>query len=207
MSFTDAQKFWDARFNTEEFIFGTEPNKFLKEATLKYLSGDLNVLCVADGEGRNSVYLAKQGFKVKAFDLSPVAVEKSKKLALKNNVNIGFFVSDCDSWKWKEDCYDAIAAIFIQFADPNMRARLFKHMISSLKPGGILIIQGYTPKQVEHKTGGPGKIENLYTKSMMIELLGGLKILELTEHEGELREGNHHIGMSALMDVVAIKPI
>lgn len=205
MSFTDAKKFWDDRFNTEDFIFGTEPNEFLKASCSKYLSGDLSVLCVADGEGRNSVYLAKQGFKVESFDLSPAANEKSKRLAAKNNVNIESCISDCDSWRWAENSYDVVVAIFIQFADPDMRARLFKNMVSALKPGGFLIIQGYTPKQLEYKTGGPGQVENLYTKPMILELLTGLKILELHEHEKVLKEGNHHVGLSALIDVVAIK--
>lgn len=203
---TDAQKFWDARFDTNEFLFGAEPNEFLKEASSKYLSGSLNVLCVADGEGRNSVFLAKQGFRVTAFDISPIAIEKSKKLSTGHNLNLKSFVADCDSWRWEEHSYDVVVAIFIQFAEPAMRKRLFKNMISSLKPGGILLLEGYTPKQLEYKTGGPGNIDNLYTKVMILELLSGLRIVEFMEHEKELNEGSHHKGRSALMDVIAIKP-
>ena len=120
----EAEQFWNERFDVDEFIFGKDPNLFLVESTKKYATGGSRVLCVADGEGRNSVWLAQQGMQVDAFDVSAVAIKKAKKFASDNQVDIVFHHSDCDSYPWQLNQYDAIAAIFIQFADPELRARL-----------------------------------------------------------------------------------
>ena len=201
----EAEQFWNERFDVDEFIFGKDPNLFLVESTKKYATGGSRVLCVADGEGRNSVWLAQQGMQVDAFDVSAVAIKKAKKFASDNQVDIAFHHSDCDSYPWQPNQYDAIAAIFIQFADPELRARLFDNMINGLKPGGLLIVQGYTPNQLEYKTGGPGQLSHLYTEELMTELLAGMNVLEIRSYETELKEGARHLGMSALIGVVAKK--
>ncbi len=202
-----AIKMWDSRFNVQEFVFGEKPNEYLSNTAPKYLKALDKVLCVADGEGRNSVWLAKQGFHVQAFDFSEVAINKARGFSERNNVNVEFAVSDCESWNWIESEYDAVAAIFIQFASPSERAVLFKNMIKVLKPGGVLLIQGYTPKQLEFKTGGPGNVDYLYTEPLLRELLSGMEILELKSYEANMSEGPGHNGMSALIGVVAKKPI
>ena len=200
-----ARNMWDTRFQVESFVFGEEPNKFLHDVAPIYLKTSQKVLCVADGEGRNSVWLAKQGLQVDAFDFSEVAISKAKSLAIRNNVSVNFTVSDCESWNWNDSQYDAVAAIFIQFASPTEREILFKNMVKALKPGGIIIIQGYTPKQLEYKTGGPNDINYLYTESLMQDLLGGLGIVEMKSYEAVMSEGPGHNGMSALIGVVAKK--
>ncbi len=201
----DAAQFWDKRFSQAEYVFGKNPNAYLKNQVEKFIQPGAHALCVADGEGRNGVWLAKQGMTVEAFDLSPVAVEKAKQLANREQVSIASFVASTHSWGWKPNYYDLIAAIFIQFATPNMRVDLFDHMRESLKPGGYLILQGYTPKQLDYKTGGPPSIDHLYTTELIKDLLRGMQICDWQEYEAEIHEGEGHHGMSALMGVVARK--
>ena len=205
MGFSDATQFWNERFNKEEFIFGKEPNQYLVEQTKRYLTPGNKVLCIADGEGRNGVWLAKQGMQVIGFDVSDIALVKAKQFAKDNQVEIAYSLSDTDGFDWQENSYDAIIAIFIQFADPVMRTRIFKQIQGALKPGGILILQGYTPKQLEYKTGGPSLLEHLYTEEMISDLVNEMEILDLRCYEKELNEGARHAGMSALLGMVAKK--
>lgn len=206
MSFTDATQFWNERFNKEEFIFGKAPNEYLVEQVSQYLKSNSSVLCIADGEGRNGVWLAKQGMCVTGFDVSDIALAKAKQFALENQVNIQYSLCDTDGFDWQPNTYDSVVGIFIQFADPEMRARIFKQVHRALKPGGLFILQGYTPKQLEYKTGGPSLIEHLYTEEMIRELSNEFEILDLQCYEKELSEGARHTGMSALLGMAAKKP-
>ena len=205
MGFTDATEFWNERFNKEEFIFGKEPNEYLVDQTGKYLKPGNKVLCIADGEGRNGVWLAKQGMQVVGFDVSDIALEKAKQFAADNQVEVTYSLSDTDRFDWQENTYDAVIGIFIQFAEPQMRARIFKQAHKALKPGGILILQGYTLKQLEYKTGGPSLKDHLYTEGIIRELAKEFQILDLRCYEKELNEGARHAGMSALLGLVAKK--
>ena len=205
MSFADATQFWNERFNKAEFIFGTEPNQYLLEKASQYLKPNQRVLSIADGEGRNGVWLAKQGMQVVAFDASDVALAKAKQFAKENQVELEYTFSDVDSFAWHTNTYDAVIGIFIQFADPAMRERIFQKTYEALKPGGIFILQGYTPKQLEYKTGGPSLIEHLYTEELIRGLAQDFNILELQSYERELSEGPRHTGMSALLGLVARK--
>jgi 2-polyprenyl-3-methyl-5-hydroxy-6-metoxy-1,4-benzoquinol methylase len=206
MGFADATRFWNERFDKEEFIFGTEPNEYLVEQSKRYLRSGNKVLCIADGEGRNGVWLAKQGMQVIGFDASDIALNKAKKFAQENQVDIEYAFSDTDSYAWPKDTFDAAIGIFIQFADPAMRERIFQRTYETLKPGGIFILQGYTPKQLEYKTGGPSLIEHLYTEELIRDLSKDFAILELRSYEKVLSEGARHEGMSALLGLVAQKP-
>lgn len=207
MSFTDATQFWNERFDTGEFIFGKEPNEYLAQQASQYLKPNSSVLCIADGEGRNGVWLAKQGMHVTGFDVSDIALIKAKQFAIDNQVNIQYSLCDTDGFDWQANTYDAVVGIFIQFADPEMRARIFKQLHQALKPGGIFILQGYTPKQLEYKTGGPSLLEHLYTEEMIRELSQGFEILDLECYEKMLTEGARHTGMSALLGMVAKKNV
>jgi len=205
MSFTDATQFWNERFDKEEFIFGKEPNEYLVAQASRHLKPNSSVLCIADGEGRNGVWLAKQGMRVTGFDVSDIALTKANHFAKENQVNIQYSLSDTDSFEWQPNTYDAAIGIFIQFADPEMRVRIFNQVRQTLKPGGLFILQGYTPKQLEYKTGGPSLIEHLYTEELIRELTPGFEILDLQCYEKELSEGARHAGMSALLGMVAKK--
>jgi 2-polyprenyl-3-methyl-5-hydroxy-6-metoxy-1,4-benzoquinol methylase len=201
-----AANFWDQKYGREEFLFGTAPNAYLASQQ-DLIHPGMRALAVADGEGRNSVWLARQGLCVDAFDVSSVAVAKARRLASEAQVAVEFHVADCDAWDWKPSCYDIVAAIFVQFADPALRARMFANIISTLKPGGILILQGYTPKQLEYKTGGPGVLENLYTEEMLRRELSALDIVELRIYDADLNEGTQHAGRSALVGLVGRKDV
>jgi SAM-dependent methyltransferase len=201
-SFPDDASTWNKRFAGESYVFGTEPNAYLREHAAQWRPGS-RLLCVADGEGRNSVWLAAQGMLVDAFDLSEVGVAKARKLATATGVYVEFSVSDCDSWPWPTGTYDGVAAIFVQFADPTMRERLFANMLRALKVGGILVLQGYSPKQLEYKTGGPSLLSHLYTEEMLRAAFASTEILELRAYDAELTEGTRHHGRSALIGLVA----
>ena len=203
----DSTHFWNKRFDTPDYIFGKAPNEYLEAQAKHHLKAGDSVLCVADGEGRNSVWLAKQGMKVDAFDLSEVALSKAIALAKEEAVQVQFSLASSDTWDWQPNQYDAVVGIFIQFADPVMRVRLFAQMVSTLRPGGLLIIQGYTPKQLVFKTGGPSILEHLYTEAMIRNLIGDLEPVDLCVYEKVLSEGPKHTGMSALLGLVARKPL
>ena len=206
-AFSDGADFWNKRFDTPDYIFGRAPNEYLQTQAKQYLKKGDAVLCVADGEGRNSVWLAKQGMQVDAFDLSEVALKKANALATEQAAHVQFTLASSDTWDWLPNQYDAVVGIFIQFADPVMRTRLFAQMASTLRPGGVLIVQGYTPKQLEYKTGGPSILEHLYTEDMIRALFGDLEPIDLCLYEKELFEGPKHTGMSALLGLVARKPV
>jgi 2-polyprenyl-3-methyl-5-hydroxy-6-metoxy-1,4-benzoquinol methylase len=195
---------WNERFNRPDYLFGTEPNAWLASQRARFEPGR-RALAVADGEGRNSVWLARLGLQVTAFDLSHVGVAKARALAQQGGVAVDYHVADCDGWQWKPEVYDYVVAIFVQFADPAMRARLFANMVRALKPGGCLLLQGYTPRQLDYKTGGPGILEHLYTPALLRQELPSLRVVELREYEEELAEGARHNGMSALIGLVAQK--
>lgn len=206
MSF-DHEAHWSARYRDvgDEYLFGTSPNKFLASQAEHFGNG-MSVLSVADGEGRNAVWLAEQGCQVTAAEISPVAQEKAAKLARARHVAVEFIRADILNWNWPEEAYDAVVGIFIQFATPAERPRQLAGMKQAVKPGGLLLLQGYTPKQLEYRTGGPSAVENLYTEAMLRELFADWEIVLLREHEDMIGEGVAHVGRSALIDLVVRKP-
>lgn len=205
-AFRDPRQTWDARFGGPGFLFGTEPNAYLASQH-SLLAAGKSALAIADGEGRNSVWLAQHGLRVDAFDISPVGTAKAGELARRAGVSVNLHVCDCDAWDWQPEAYDVVAAIFVQFAGPQMRRRLFAGIVATLKPGGYLVLQGYTPGQLDYQTGGPGLLEHLYSGAMMREAFAALEIVELREYDSVLAEGTQHVGRSALLGMVARKPI
>ena len=195
---------WNNRFSKDAYIFGTEPNEWLQQHASLWTSGS-TILCVADGEGRNSVWLARQGHQVEAFDISDVGVSKARRLAEENHVKVEYTTAGCDEFTWKPNYYDGVVAIFIQFADPMLRSKLFENMARSLKPGGSILLVGYAPKQLEYGTGGPSELSHLYTPDMLREAFASLNIEVLEEYETELSEGEAHKGQSAVIGLVATR--
>lgn len=196
---------WDERYGGEDYLFGREPNAFLKREAHRLGEGG-SVLAVADGEGRNGVFLAGLGLNVHAVDASSVALEKSARLAREAGVEIELEQADLADWSWPQDAYDHVVAIFIQFADPAMRARLFEGMKRSVKPGGLVLLQGYRPEQVDLGTGGPPHRDHMYTRDLLLAAFGDFDILHLEEHDTTIHEGRGHSGLSALIDLVARRP-
>ncbi len=195
---------WEARFSVGEYLFGVRPNAYLASKAALLTRGS-RALSLADGEGRNSVWLAEQGLRVDAFDFSPTAVAKAERLALSRGVRVGFNVSEVFAWNWAPATYDLVAAIFIQFLRPAERERLFPLIKQTLKPGGLLILQGYRPEQLKFGTGGPPEADHLYTEPMIRQALEDMDLIELRSYEEQVDEGKGHAGMSALMGVVARK--
>ena len=199
-----ATNMWDERYAGGEYFYGTRPNAFI-QSQHHLLKPGMSCLAVADGEGRNGVWLVEQGLQVLSVDSSAVAASKADTLAQQKGVKLDFEVADLLNWEWGENRYDVVVAIFIQFVTDEQRAKLFANMKKCLKPGGLLLLQGYTPRQLEYGTGGPSAAENLYTEPMLRKAFADMEILHLLEHDSEINEGAGHKGMSALIDLVARK--
>lgn len=204
-TFNNPQQTWNQRFAAEHYVFGEAPNAYLKSQAAHLVPG--TALAVADGEGRNGVWLAQQGLKVDAFDFSDNALHKARALAQSRQVAVNWVHSDWQSFYWRPAHYDNVVGIFFQFATPEERGTLFAGMLDSLKPGGTLIIQGYTPRQLDFNTGGPGKLAHMYDESLMLDAFGEMDILDLRTYEAEIAEGTGHQGMSGLLGLTARKPI
>jgi 2-polyprenyl-3-methyl-5-hydroxy-6-metoxy-1,4-benzoquinol methylase len=193
---------WNARFAAPGYLFGEAPNEFLRRSAHR-IEPRGSVLCVADGEGRNSVWLAEQGFEVTAFDFAPNAVDKARSLAAQRGVSVDHRLSDLEGWPWRDAHYDALVAIFIQFLPPQTRDATFARMQGAVRPGGMFLLQGYRPEQVDYRTGGPPRREHMYTRNWIEARFAGWEIVSLDEYDAVIREGTAHSGMSALIDLVA----
>jgi SAM-dependent methyltransferase len=195
---------WETRFAAEDYVFGTEPNAFLKKQASRLVRGQ-SALALADGEGRNGVWLAERGLNVLSVDFSPKGLEKAQQLARKRGVVIRTERADLANWRWPEATFDVVAGIFMQFAEPAIRERIFAGIRRTLRPNGLVLIEGYRPEQLAYKTGGPKRPANLYTKPMLQKAFQGWDIVELREYDAYIQEGTGHVGMSALIDLIARK--
>ncbi len=197
--------FWDERYATQAYLFGEAPNAFLvsQQGIIRRCR---KALAVADGEGRNGVWLAEQGLAVTTLDASAVGIGKAEALAARRGVMLDARLVDLAGYAWPEAAYDLVVAIFIQFADPLLRDEIFAGMQRALAPGGRLLIEGYRPEQLAFGTGGPRQIEKLYTRGMLEAAFAGLEIEHLSAYDADIVEGTGHVGMSALIDLVARKP-
>jgi cyclopropane fatty-acyl-phospholipid synthase-like methyltransferase len=197
---------WEARFAASDtYVFGTAPNAFLARTAAAIPPGG-SVLSVADGEGRNGVFLAGLGLDVHAVEVSATAIAKAKRLAESRRIELRFEQADLLRWTWPVGQYDAVAAIFVQFVGPDERPGFFTKLIDALKPGGLLLLEGYRPEQVANRTGGPTDPAHCYTEAMLREAFAGLEIERLESYDAVLDEGTGHSGISALIDLVARKP-
>lgn len=195
---------WETRFAAADYIFGTAPNAFLK-GQAHLLKRGQKALALADGEGRNGVWLAQQGLDVLALDFSPNALKKARALAAARGVDLRLELADLEQWQWPPAAFDVIVAIFIQFADPPFRQKIFAGIKRALKPGGLLLMQGYRPEQLNYRTGGPPQAENMYTRGLLEDAFGAFASVEIKEHDSMVAEGSAHAGMSALIDFVGRK--
>jgi SAM-dependent methyltransferase len=207
----DQNAIWSERYRAagEDYLFGITPNRFL-EHRADLLRNGRTALCVADGEGRNSVWLAEQGLEVTALEITAVAVAKAKKLAAGRGVTVNFEVGDMLAPDWPppehQNAFDWVVGIFIQFVGPEVRLRQMVGLKQATRPGGRILLQGYTPKQLDYRTGGPSAVENLYTPEILHELFTDWEIEELVEYEDDITEGLGHHGRSALISMIARKP-
>lgn len=196
---------WNERFATEDYVFGTAPSQFLVRQAHRLALG-ARALAIADGEGRNSVFLAQAGLEVTAMEAAPNAVAKARKLAAARGVEVDFRTADIFDWDWEAERFDVVVGVFFQFMGADGRAQVFDGMKRATVPGGIVMIHGYTPQQLEYGTGGPKVLENLYTEAVLSDAFAEWDILRLEAYEDDLDEGAGHAGRSALIDLIARKP-
>lgn len=195
---------WETRFRAPGYLFGEAPNAFLKSQAHRLHKGQ-SALSVADGEGRNGVWLAQQGLDVLAIDFSETALAKARALASQRGVRLRTELADMFAWRWPEAAFDVVVAIFTQIAFPAQRTEFFANLKRTLKPGALLLMQGYRPEQLNYGTGGPPEVERLYTRAIIEKGFGDLTELEIREHDSAINEGTGHVGMSALIDVIGRK--
>lgn len=198
------KEFWDNRYAEPGYAYGTEPNSFLV-AQKDYLKPGMRALAVADGEGRNGVWLAGQGLEVLSVDASAVGLRKARELAGKRGVAIRTELVELTGWEWPRGVFDVVLAIFAHFP-PAHRARLHRAMLEALKPGGVLILEAFTPAQLDYRSGGPSAREMLYTADMLRQDLSGAEFLVLDETLTDLDEGLYHRGRAAVVRLVARRP-
>lgn len=205
------ESIWTTRYKDagEDYLFGTEPNRFLAHRSTLLQDGR-TALSIADGEGRNSVWLAEQGLEVTAIEISAVAIEKARRLAAGRHVQVDFRQADMLAPGWPpaelKGQFDWVVGIFIQFVGPEWRERQFAVMKELTRPGGRILLQGYTPQQLDYRTGGPSAVENLYTPEILQEAFADWVIEEQVEYEEDISEGSGHRGRSALIGFIARKP-
>jgi SAM-dependent methyltransferase len=196
---------WESRFDKPEYEFGKAPNEFLARCK-PLLPKSGRALAVADGEGRNGVWLAEQGLDVVSTDFSPSAQKKGRALAAERSVSVSFEQADMHTWSYPDAAFDVVIEIFTQVSTPAERPLKWAGIRRALKPGGLLILEGYSPKQLEYGTGGPKVVENLYTRAMLEKEFGDFQDLKIEEEEREMREGTAHAGMSAVVHLTGRKP-
>lgn len=194
---------WDERYAEDDYVYGTEPNDFLRAAVANVPRG--RALCLAEGEGRNAVFLAQQGFDVLAVDSSAVGLQKAQRLAEDREVQIETLVADLADYAIEPDSWDLIVSIFCHLP-PDVRRRLHAEVVAGLRPGGVFILEAYTPAQLEWGTGGPPTAELMMTREALTEELDGLEFEEAVERERDVIEGRFHTGRGAVVQVLAHKP-
>jgi SAM-dependent methyltransferase len=193
---------WDERYSVDHFVYGTVPNDFLREHANQLKPG--RVLCLAEGEGRNAVYLATLGFDVTAVDLSPVGLKKAKRLAQENGVEIKTIQADLNDFDIEPASWDNIISIFCHLP-PSLRNNVHNAVSKGLKPGGIFLLEAYTPEQLQHGTGGPPVAEMLQSLSQLEQDFQPLEILLGHEIERDVHEGQFHNGHAAVVQLIARK--
>lgn len=195
---------WDQRYATEEYVYGTHPNEFLADAVAG-LKPPCRVLCLAEGEGRNAVFLAERGFAVHAVDASRVGLAKAEALAQQRGVQIETEVADLDGYAIAPESWDLIVSIFCHLPVP-VREALHRQVVQGLRPGARFILEAYTPAQLALGTGGPPTAALMMTLEALRAELEGLHFELGRECEREVHEGHLHSGLGAVAQVIAVKP-
>lgn len=206
---------WNQRYSRMGKSYGTEPNVFLKESYKALPMG--RILCLAEGEGRNAVFLAQKGYQVTMVDYSEVGVENAKKLASQvkreksgknkdGGVPLNAIVDDLQTFELGENKWEGVISIF-GHTPPTIRKRIHSSLNDALAPGGVYLAIGYSHKQLDYKTGGPPSLDLLYNPEEIAEELSGLKMEHLKLREREIIEGDLHTGLASVVEIVAKKTV
>ena len=193
---------WNERFGNEEYAYGVRPNQFVKQELIKLTPG--KILLPAEGEGRNAVFAAKLGWQVNAFDPSIEGKRKAKLLAQNNQVRIDYKIDNYENVDFEQGAFDCIVLIFAHM-HPQKRNEYHQKLMTFLKPGGVLILEGFSKKQMNNTTGGPQNIEMLFSKEEMKSDFASLSKFEISESEVVLNEGLFHQGMASVIRISGIK--
>ncbi len=188
--------FWDQRYATVEYAYGTKPNSFYSEQLKKLKPG--KILFPAEGEGRNAVYAATQGWQVFAFDLSTEGKRKALLLANENNVTIDYQIAGYEDINFEKGYFDVIVLIFAHI-HPLKRIKYHRKLASFLKPGGTLILEGFSKRQINNNTGGPRDVNMLYSVEELQEDFNFFSTLNISETDTQLDEGPFHCGIAAVV--------
>lgn len=194
-------KEWDERYAEPGWAFGTEPNDFLREAAA-HLPPKGRVLCLAEGEGRNAVWLAEQGHRVTAVDTSRVGLDKARELASSRGVELRTIVTDLSEFGLGHESWDGIVSIFAH-VPPDVRRRVHDQVRTALVPGGVLLLEAYRPEQLQQGTGGPPDDVRMLNLSRLQPELGTLEWVLARELEREVIEGRYHTGRAHVVQLVA----
>ena len=196
------KELWNTRYNTDQFVYGTTPNGFLKSELDKLKPG--TILLPGEGEGRNAVYAASKGWRVEAFDQSQVASEKALAFAAENSVIIDYQVSGLEEYPFKPKHFDAVGLIYFHVGTPG-RVLLHSHVNNALKPGGVLILEAFHTSQLGNSTGGPPSLEMLFKEETLLSDFASLEIIEIYQTRVILNEGPFHQGEAEVIRFVGRK--
>lgn len=197
------KEMWDGRYKDENYFYGTEPNQFLTNI-IEILPEKSRVLCIAEGEGRNAVYLAQKGHDVTAVDFSSEGKKKAEALAQKKGVSIKYDLSPLEDYDFGMSKWDAVISIFCHLPT-SMRPSIHQKIESSLKRGGVFIIQGYTVEQLDYKTGGPQDPSMLYSEAILRQEFSHLNWIKLQRKVTDIHEGKGHSGLSSVINGIGFK--
>lgn len=193
---------WDERYGGKEYFFGTEPNGFLATTAPEVPRG--KALCIADGEGRNSVYLAELGFTVTAMDASRGGMEKARRLASERGVTIDTVVADLADFAFGTGAWKLVVSVFCHLPK-QLRADVHRRVVEALEPGGVFVLEAYTPDQLAYGTGGPPVAELLAHRDELEAELSGLEFAVSRETERDVIEGRGHWGKAAVVQILGKK--
>lgn len=196
---SDPTSFWNARYAESGFAYGDQPNDFLREVANRIPTGP--VLCLAEGEGRNAVYLATRGHDVTAVDLSATGLAKAEALARSRGVSIRTVVADLDAYVIQPGAWAAIVSIWAHVPE-SLRARIHRAAVAGLRPHGVFVVEAYTPAQLALGTGGPKDASLLVDPDDLRRELAGLELVRFESITREVHEGPYHDGQSAVVRVL-----
>ncbi len=195
---------WEQRYRADEYVFGTEPNDFLRANVGLLPPG--RVLCLAEGEGRNATFLAAQGYDVSSIDLTEAGVAKTRRLAVERGVSVAAEVGDLATADLGVGRWLAVVSMFAH-VPPDVRRDLHRRVVAALAPGGVLLLESYTPAQIGRGTGGPQTAELTMTLAGLREELAGLDFVIGEELERDVVEGPGHTGAGSVVQVIARRPV
>jgi len=196
------KEFWNKRYSSEDYAYGETPNEYVKQELSRLKQG--KIIFPAEGEGRNAVYAATRGWNVTAFDPSTEGKKKAEFLARKHNVGIDYHITDYEGCDFAKESFDCLVLVYAHMP-PSLREMAHKKLTTFLKPGGKLILEGFSKKQIRNNTGGPRNIDFLFSEDELRSDFSDLSQLEILEKEVFLDEGPFHQGTASVIRITGEK--